>query len=59
MLGIRRNDPLRKLEWKYMLVSEQVHRLPAQPRSAEYERLLSYRDELHNSLLQLKGSRNV
>lgn len=50
---------MRKLEWKYLLVSEQVHRLPAQPRSAEYVRLLSYRDELHNILLQLKGYRNV
>ena len=59
MLGIRRNDPLRKLEWKYILVSEQVHRLPAQQPSAEYERLLKYQEELRISLMQLKGPQNV
>lgn len=59
MLGIRRNDPLRKLEWKYLLVSEQMNRQPHRRNEPEYHRLAEYRNELLTALKQLRSSANV
>jgi hypothetical protein len=59
MLGIRRNDPLRKLEWKYLLVSEQMDRFPHRRNQSDYYRLAEYRNELLTALAQLRNDANV